>query len=344
MKYQRLKSTDGTGSIIRYYKLTDDVAYCNAFYKIVDGEATKISGSGEGAALIGFSHGGNNLAKGLIFLDIGETPVYMGIFEEGEDTRPEIGDLVNGYQRVIDTHYDGDEDVDGKNDEGWGVEVLDNPYYLFVIEQPEATNTESVDDSGAGEVSGVNFPASGNRPGPEQLYTIYIRNLGDADVSIEATPVEGDAETYTVAPGAIQNLALKVAKGKTVSTVYPTITGTYEGEEPKEISTSGTAGGAIKEIPVDVTNSHTEEGEIVVTIANVGTVDGTLSYTVTGSEAATLTIVAKGAFDLPEVITSGGTIGDVYSALSFTPEGGEAETFDMATALTANTTLYVGAE
>ena len=163
MKYQRLKSIDGSGTIMRYYELADDVAYTNAFYKIANGKATKIVGTVSGAALIGFSHGGNNLAEGLIFLDINPSVVYMGILGEEDEGRPAIGELVNGFQRVIDTHYDGDAGVSGKGTapEEWGVERLTNPYYLFVIEQPEASAFASeMDDTEAGEISGDNFPST----------------------------------------------------------------------------------------------------------------------------------------------------------------------------------------
>ena len=157
MKYQRLKSIDGSGTIMRYYKLGDDIAYCDAFYGVTDGVAEKIEGTvGEGVQIIGFSHGGNNLAEGLLFLDINPAIVYAAFLGEGED-RPDIGDVVNGYQKVIDTHYDGDDGVDGKNDYGFGEEHLDAPYYLFTIVQPEGTEYASViDDDDAGEVSGIN--------------------------------------------------------------------------------------------------------------------------------------------------------------------------------------------
>ncbi len=150
MKYRRLKTVADHSFVLRYYKLKDAVAYTNAIYEIDDnGEATKVSGTPTGK-LIGFSHGGNNLAKGMILLDVNGQAVYMGLLEEG-DTQPAIGDLVNGYQKVIDTHYD----TDAMNDDGFGVETMDTPYYLFTIVQP-AGSSETVDDSEAGEVSGVN--------------------------------------------------------------------------------------------------------------------------------------------------------------------------------------------
>ena len=92
---------------------------------------------------------------------------------------------------------------------------------------------------------------------------------------------------------------------------------------------------------LDVTNHTREEGELAITVENNGTVDGTLSYQVTGESAATQDIVVGGAFTLPANVTSGNTIGDVYTTLYFTPEGGEAVLFDTTTAITANTTLYV---
>lgn len=185
MKYRRLKTLDSTGvPVMRYYKLAENQTppYCNCFYIISDGLAVKQEGDKTGTELVGFSHGGNNLAKGLILLDINETPLYMGILEGTDTQRPAIGELVNGYQRVIDTHYDGDEGVVGKNDYGWGVETLNNPYYVFHIEQNLDTSSTEIDDEGAGEISPtggsmeevitsrtctVTFDAQGGEPTPE---------------------------------------------------------------------------------------------------------------------------------------------------------------------------------
>ncbi|MBQ2350370.1 MAG: hypothetical protein II393_03810 [Cytophagales bacterium] len=157
MKYQRLKSIDGSGTIMRYYEV-NGTAYTNAFYGIKDNKATKISGAvGADVELIGFSHGGDNLAKGLLFLDINPSIVYMGILEEADAGRPNIGEVVNGYQKVIDTHYDGDTGVSGKgtDPEEWGIERLTNPYYLFTIVQPEGTAfANTISDTNAGEISG----------------------------------------------------------------------------------------------------------------------------------------------------------------------------------------------
>ena len=162
MKYQRLKSIDGSGTIMRYYPLAEgEVAYTNCFFGIdADGKAHKISGTiysgGDTATYgqVGFSHGGNALVDGCILLDINPGVVYMGIFEEGEADRPVIGSLVNGYQRVIDTHYDGDAGVSGKGTlpEEWGIEVLDNPYYLFRL-ACYSNDTDSVTDTDAGTLT-----------------------------------------------------------------------------------------------------------------------------------------------------------------------------------------------
>lgn len=150
-EYRRLKSIDGSGTIMRYYDLEDDEAYTNCFYKIASDKATKLSGSGAGADLIGFSHGGNAFIAGKILLDINPGVEYMAILDE-EDDRPTIGELVNGYQRVTGIHYDGDAGyVPGE--EGAGVEVLDNPYYIFVIEQPAASTTGSITDTDAGTLT-----------------------------------------------------------------------------------------------------------------------------------------------------------------------------------------------
>lgn len=154
VKYQRLKSIDGSGTIMRYYELKDgEEAYTNAFYGIKDGKASKIVGEVSGAGLIGFSHGGNALAEGLILLDVNPAIAYLCALGEGDD-KPDIGDLVNGYLRVIDTHYD-DEEASGKGTlpEEWGIETLDNPYFIAVIEQPEATGTATIDDEDCGTLT-----------------------------------------------------------------------------------------------------------------------------------------------------------------------------------------------
>lgn len=155
MKYRRLKTIAGDGTIMRYYDLKDaQEALCNCFYGIKNSEAEKIEGEATGFELIGFSHGGDNLVKGKIFLDINPAVEYMAILGEGED-RPEIGEVVNGYQKVVATHYDGDEEVTEHIE--WGVETLDNPYYVFTIVQPAGSDyATEVSDSDAGEVSGRN--------------------------------------------------------------------------------------------------------------------------------------------------------------------------------------------
>lgn len=163
MKYQKLKSIDGSGTIMRYYELAEgQTAYTNCFYEVASNKCSKLSGTPTGK-LIGFSHGGDRLAKNLMLLDVNPAVVYMGILEEADTGRPNIGEIVNGYQKVIDTHYDGDAGVDGKNDEGFGVEVLNNPYYLFTIVQPSGTSA-TMDDSTAGTETYPAYP--GERPDP----------------------------------------------------------------------------------------------------------------------------------------------------------------------------------
>lgn len=195
MKYQRLKSIDGSGTIMRYYKFTGDEAYANAFYGVTDGVAAKIEGTvGDGVQIIGFSHGGNNLAKGLLFLDINPAIVYAAFVGEGED-RPDIGDVVNGYQKVIDTHYDGDDGVYGKNDDLFGVERLDAPYYLFIIVQPEGTKYASeVDDDDAGETSGTNFPVN-NTPTNTKKSVVFAINKAFGSFT-DTTGVTEDSDLY----------------------------------------------------------------------------------------------------------------------------------------------------
>lgn len=345
MKYQRLKSIDGSGTIMRYYELADDVAYANAFYKIANGKATKIVGTVSGAALIGFSHGGNNLAEGLIFLDINPNVVYMGILGDEDTGRPAIGELVNGFQRVIDTHYDGDEGVSGKgtDPEEWGIERLTNPYYLFTIEQPEATAfSGSIDDEEAGEVSGVNPNEKKKpdiKPGEAEL---IARNIGGGTpITVTATPVEGEVETYTLEAGQIQKFALKVEQGKAISTVYSSIVAQIAGREPASYDVSRIIDTDVSEVPLDFTDSDTQQGECVIIVANDGAVDGTLTYRVAGaSTGGTFVIVAGGAVT-PGAVQSGSSLSDGFSTLSFTPEGGGEINLLSSTPITEDTVLHV---
>lgn len=154
LKYQRLKSIDGSGTIMRYYELPEgEDAYTNCFYGIKSGKAAKLEGDLDGEVLVGFSHGGNALVDGMVLLDINPSVVYLCALGE-DDTPPAIGDLINGYLRVIDTHYDSSE-ASGKGTlpEEWGIETMDNPYFLAVIEQPAATTEAEIDDSDCGTLT-----------------------------------------------------------------------------------------------------------------------------------------------------------------------------------------------
>lgn len=201
MKYRRLKTLGSNGHpTLRYYKLADDAeALCNVFYGLEDGVASKIEGEvGEGVTLIGFSHGGGNLYKKHMLLDINENVVYMGILGEGEDDRPAVGEIVNGFQKVIDTHYDGDE---GMTRGDWGVETLDNPYYLFVIVQPAGTDYASeIDDSDAGEESGEAYPVDpGRDPEPIWDWVVSFNSNGGSEVPAQYV-ADGEKATEPTDP------------------------------------------------------------------------------------------------------------------------------------------------
>jgi len=214
MRYRRLKTKESTGTpILRYYKLAEgEEAIENAFYEIKNNVASKVNGTPTGK-LIGFSHGGDKLAKGLIFLDINDFVVYMGILEDG-DEKPNIGDVVNGYQKVIDTHYEA-ESAAGKNDDGFGVEYLDVPYYLFVIIQPT--------DGGAQPTEA----------------TITIRNIAESkSCTVVAVPVAGETETVTVTADGTYELLQKVPSGDAISTVYSSITVTFPDDDPQTVDTT----------------------------------------------------------------------------------------------------------
>lgn len=223
MKYQRLKSIDGSGTIMRYYEV-NGTAFANAFYGIKDNKATKIVGAvGADVELIGFSHGGNNLAKGLLFLDINPSIVYMGILEEGDAGRPNIGEVVNGYQKVIDTHYDADGTIGkGTDPEEWGIERLTSPYYLFTIVQPEGTAAAAIDDTNAGEISGRQ---EGENVDPAVVWakTLGIKITG-GNAIVKYQKTGDDAETsIEVASGDIFYTDPVENAGDALSTIYTTL-------------------------------------------------------------------------------------------------------------------------
>lgn len=229
MKYQRLKSIDGSGTIMRYYDVNGE-ALCNCFYGVKDNKASKIVGAvGADVELIGFSHGGDNLAKGLLFLDINPAIVYMGILEEDDAGRPNIGEVVNGYQKVIDTHYDGDAGVSGKgtNPEEWGIERMTNPYYLFTIVQPEGTAADAIDDTNAGEKSGSNFPAGGQGGGDDPA-VVWAKTLGinitggNAVIKYQKND-EAEETSVEVASGDVFYTDPVANAGDTLDTIYATL-------------------------------------------------------------------------------------------------------------------------
>lgn len=230
MKYQRLKSIDGSGTIMRYYDVNGE-ALCNCFYGVKDNKASKIVGAvGADVELIGFSHGGDNVAKGLLFLDINPAIVYMGILEEDDAGRPNIGEVVNGYQKVIDTHYDADGTIGkGTNPEEWGIERLTSPYYLFTIIQPEGTAADAIDDTNAGEKSGSNFPSGGQGSGggddPEVIWekTVGVKiSGGNAIIKYEKIDAPGEETSVEVASGEIFYTDPVAQDGYSLDTVYLT--------------------------------------------------------------------------------------------------------------------------
>lgn len=105
MKYARLKSIDGSGTIMRYFDLAEgELAKENDFYEIVSGKAKKIAeGSKPTGTILGFSHGGDKLVKGKILLDINPAIVYRALIENAE-ALPIVGDVVDGFKKVIDVH------------------------------------------------------------------------------------------------------------------------------------------------------------------------------------------------------------------------------------------------
>lgn len=211
MKYIRLKSNESTGTpILRYYKMAaGEEAFTNAFYEIKNNVASKVSGTPTGK-LIGFSHGGDRLAKGLIFLDINTFVVYMGILEDG-DTKPNIGDVVNGYQKVIDTHYE-EESANGKNDDGFGIEYLDVPYYLFTIVQPTDGASKTIDDGDSGETTEPTTPTK---------IAYVIKNVSDSAMTLEYTPIGGSKQTKTLAAGGAHSFTLEA--GESLGKYYSAI-------------------------------------------------------------------------------------------------------------------------
>ena len=105
MKYARLKSTNGSGTIMRYFDLADnELAIDNYFYEVVDGKAKKIEdGTTPTGNIIGFSHGGDKLIKRKILLDINPAIVYSALVENAGEL-PTVGTIIDGFKKVIDVH------------------------------------------------------------------------------------------------------------------------------------------------------------------------------------------------------------------------------------------------
>lgn len=105
MKYARLKTTNGTGTIMRYFDLAEgQKAEANNFYEVVGGVAKKLAdGTKPTGNIIGFSHGGDKLVKGKIFLDINPAVVYVAQVENAE-ALPTVNTVIDGYKKVIDVH------------------------------------------------------------------------------------------------------------------------------------------------------------------------------------------------------------------------------------------------
>lgn len=105
MKYARLKTINGTGTIMRYFDLADgELAIENNFYEVIEGKAKAIAdGATPTGNIIGFSHGGDKLVKGKIFLDINPAVVYIAKVETAEEL-PVVNDAIDGFKKVIDVH------------------------------------------------------------------------------------------------------------------------------------------------------------------------------------------------------------------------------------------------
>ena len=142
MKYARLKTINGTGTIMRYFTLAEEeTAESNVFYEVLNGKAQKIAdGVTPTGNIIGFSHGGDKLIKGEIFLDVNPAVVYVAKVETAENL-PAVNDVIDGYKKVIDVH--------------------ENDFtYEFVIggegatAMPNPSHSERVEEEGEGEEGG----------------------------------------------------------------------------------------------------------------------------------------------------------------------------------------------
>ena len=100
MNYKRLKSTNGSGTIMRYFDLADgQEAKTNVFYEIVDGKAEEIAdGSTPTGTIIGFSHGGDKLVEGKILLDVNPAIVYIA---SDVEELPTVGAVIDGFKKVL---------------------------------------------------------------------------------------------------------------------------------------------------------------------------------------------------------------------------------------------------
>lgn len=100
MNYKRLKSTNGSGTIMRYFDLADaQEAKTNVFYEILNGKAKEIADSATPTGtIIGFSHGGDKLVEGKILLDVNPAIVYIAS-EVSE--LPTVGTVIDGFKKVL---------------------------------------------------------------------------------------------------------------------------------------------------------------------------------------------------------------------------------------------------
>lgn len=100
MNYKRFKSTNGSGTIMRYFDLADgQEAKTNVFYEIVEGKAKEIAdGSTPTGTIIGFSHGGDKLVEGKLLLDVNPAIVYIA---SNVAEMPAVGEVIDGFKTVL---------------------------------------------------------------------------------------------------------------------------------------------------------------------------------------------------------------------------------------------------
>lgn len=165
---------------------------------------------------------------------------------------------------------------------------------------------------------------------------LILVNRGSASLSYTATPVEGEAETGTIAAGGVATLAQASILGQTVSTIYSSIVTQYEGDTARTQDVSFVVENV--EVAYEITNW--DESDYMLTLQNATGETVTVTYKGVGDDSdTTQTIAAKGAFDMPDGIA--GAISAVYTKIEAAWGDSETWSVDTTEVLTDDTVKFI---